>query len=304
MKNLKTLSLLAITTVFLACRVFSPTPTATPTAPAPPLASSPTALTPVVNTPAPNTQTSAGPSPIPTRTAEAASTPIVLTSTPSEPERPEEEIMIFEPGPGSQVTSPVRVAGLAGPTFEQNLVIRILSSEGDELALQPVTIVADLGERGPFEAEMPFQGEGNIFIQVYSTSARDGGITHLSSVVVSAVDSGPAQITNQTPHPERISIFTPVTGDTIQGGEVQVEGFALASFEQNLVIQVLDENGNVIETQPVTVQAPDLGQPGPFSARITYSVAASQPGRIVVRDMSPANGEDVHLSSVEVNLLP
>jgi hypothetical protein len=67
---------------------------------------------------------------------------------------------------------------------------------------------------------------------------------------------------------------------------------------------VVDENGNVAGQQPTIVSAPDIGVPGPFSVEIAYQVTASGPGRIVVRDPSPAFGGDVHLSSVEVSLEP
>lgn len=222
-------------------------------------------------------------------------------------EQPEEAILILEPGPGSRITaSPLRVAGVADPTFEQNLVIRLLLADGTELALVPTTIQAELGERGAFEVEVPFtvSGEQQAFVQVYATSARDGGTTHLSSVGLTLADSGEAQIVPVEPHPERIQISQPALGITVSGGTVTVSGTALASFEQTLLVEVLDEAGEVLNSQPVTVEAPDLGQPGPFSLALAYEVAATMPGRIVVRDVSPAFGGDVHLASVEVTLEP
>ncbi|MBK8901554.1 MAG: hypothetical protein IPM53_10250 [Anaerolineaceae bacterium] len=223
------------------------------------------------------------------------------------PEQPEEAILILEPGPGSRIAaSPLRVAGVADPTFEQNLVIRLLLADGTELALVPTTIQANIGERGAFEVEVPFavSGEQQAFVQVYATSARDGGITHLSSVGITLADSGESQIVPVEPHPERIQISQPALGATVSGGTVTVSGTALASFEQTLLVEVLDEAGEVLNAQPVTVEAPDLGQPGPFSLALSYEVSASMPGRIVVRDVSPAFGGDVHLASVEVTLEP
>jgi hypothetical protein len=93
-------------------------------------------------------------------------------------------------------------------------------------------------------------------------------------------------------------------GETISGGTVTVTGVALASFEQTLVVELLDEAGQVLTLEPVIVNAPDLGQPGPFSIALPYEVAGSMPGRVVVRDPSPAFGGDVHLASVEVTLAP
>jgi hypothetical protein len=219
----------------------------------------------------------------------------------------EESILISQPGPGSRiVNSPLQVSGIADPTFEQNLVIRLLLANGTELALTPTTIQAELGERGSFAAEVPFTvtGEQQAFVQVYATSARDGGVTHLASVGLTLADSGDEQIVPVDPHAERIQISQPALGETISGGMVTVAGEALASFEQTLVVELLDEAGQVISSQPIIVAAPDLGQPGPFSIELPYEIAGSMPGRVVVRDPSPAFGGDIHLVSVEVTLAP
>jgi hypothetical protein len=50
----------------------------------------------------------------------------------------------------------------------------------------------------------------------------------------------------------------------------------------------------------VIVQAPDLGQPGPFSAVLTVPAGYSGPGRVIVRDVSAAFDGTVHLASVEI----
>ena len=234
----------------------------------------------------------------------AVTTPTVTTPDSGTADLGEESILILEPGNGSRVISPVRVAGIADPTFEQALVVRLVLDDGSELAMAPAQIDAELGQRGPFAAEVPFSiiGERQAFIQVYASSARDGGTTHLASVGITIADAGDENVVPATSHPERIAIFEPQNADTISGGGVHVEGFALASFEQTLVVEVLDADGNAIATEPIIVEAPDLGRPGPFSVDIPYTVAESGPGRIVVRDPSPAFGGDSHLASVDVTL--
>jgi hypothetical protein len=219
---------------------------------------------------------------------------------------PPEAIMILSPAPGSRLSSPLRISGEADPTFEQNLVVRVLQADGTQVALAPTTIQADIGQRGPFELELPVSlpVEQNIFIQVYSDSPRDGGITHLSSVGVTFTPSGPEEIMRRDPYPEQIQIYQPQIGDTLSGGVIRVTGFALASFEQSLLVELLDENGDVVGSEPVIVDAPDLGQPGPFEVEVEFSVSQGQNGRLVVRDISPAFGGDAHRSSVEVNLAP
>jgi hypothetical protein len=60
----------------------------------------------------------------------------------------------------------------------------------------------------------------------------------------------------------------------------------------------------VVGSQPLIVDSPEWGQPGPFQADVPYSVTTSGAGRVVVRDPSPAFAGDVHLASVEVKLNP
>ncbi len=118
-------------------------------------------------------------------------------------------------------------------------------------------------------------------------------------------DGGAEDIRTATmPMPEQIAIFQPAPNATISGGMVRVEGFGLATFEQTLVVDVIDANGNTLARQPLIVNAPDLGQPGSFSIDLPYTVSESGFGRIQVRDTSPAFGGTTHLTSVMVTLAP
>jgi hypothetical protein len=225
---------------------------------------------------------------------------------PALPRGPVEVIAILEPGPGSRLTSPLRVAGMADPTFEQTLVVRLVLDDGTVLTEVPTTIQADLGERGPYEVEIPFeiQGQRNALIQVYDVSARDGGIIHLNSVGVILMEAGEAEIREVAPKPEAIIIDQPESSDRISGGVVHVEGVGIASFEGTLVVEVYDMEGNKVGEQPLIVSAPEMGQSGPFSVDVPYEVGEEGPGRIVVVDPLPAFNGIGHITSVEVILSP
>jgi hypothetical protein len=294
MKRFQALTLIAVVGFMAACNFPTSPPTSAVSEESPVFSPGPTQT----RTPGEARQTAV----VPTSTRAAEYTP----TDPSEPSRPEEAILILEPGNGSRLISPAHVAGVADPTFEQHLIVRVVDLEGTELALQPVIIDADLGQRGPFEVLVPFavSGERQAFIQVYDVSARDGGVVHLSSVAVTLAASGAESILLGEPQPERITIFEPAPGEEIHGGVVHVVGFGLGGFEQTLIVDVLDIGGAVVGSIPITVQAPDLGLPGPFRADVPYVLAEAGPGRISVRDVSPAFGGDVHVSSVAVKLAP
>lgn len=221
------------------------------------------------------------------------------------PEQPE-AILISAPGAGSRVVSPLILEGAAAPPYEQNLIGRIVLADGQVLAQKSLTIQPEIGQGGAFRVELEFDvaGEQQAFVQVFATSVRDGGITHLSSVGVTLAASGTADILPAADGVERIRIDLPAAGERVRSGVVHVVGFALASFEQTLVVEILSDDGTVLASLPVIVQAPDWGFPGPFSADIPLTIESEGAGRIVVRDPSPAFDGDVHISSIEILLVP
>lgn len=251
-------------------------------------------------TPIPPPTRAAAPTAVPAQPAEATAVPTASLAG------PEEAIVILEPGPGSRLTSPLRVAGLADPTFEQALGVRLVLDDGSEIAAGPATIAAELGSRGPFEAELALTvaGERNALLQVYSSSARDGGITHLASVGVTLAPGGSPVIEPAAPSPEAIHLLSPEPGAELSGGTVLVEGVGLASFEGTLVVEIYDAGGTRIAAQPLIVEAPDIGLPGTFSVTVAYSVSSDGPGRVVVVDPLPAFDGIGHIASVEVTLRP
>jgi hypothetical protein len=194
------------------------------------------------------------------------------------------------------------------PAFEQTLTLRVLLDDGRDLvAPQAVVASSATGGQLTFNASLPFDltEERNAFLQAYVTSPRDGGTTHLASVGLLLMPGGTVEIRPAEAAPtEQLQILQPMAGSRVSGGVVHVEGIGVASFEQTLLIEVHDTGGSVIGLQPVLVQAADWGVAGPFSADVTYTLSAAGPGRIVVRDISPAHGDDVHRASVEIELAP
>ncbi len=160
-----------------------PAPTARPPAAPTPATPSPTptpeaalTLTPVSPTPTPTTPAQ--------RVLPATPTPIQPIALPAEVSG--EVIYIASPTQNQTVVSPVVVTGLAS-AFEQQVTVRILDETGNEIGLGVGFIDADMGQRGPFTATVPFAVPLNTQfgrIQVYSVSPRDGAVEHLNSITV------------------------------------------------------------------------------------------------------------------------
>jgi len=258
----------------------------------------------------PQPATPSQPSPIqPTSTEEGtAASP---SSTATDAAGPAEAIWIQTPGNGSRLVGQVHIQGEADPTFEQTLVVQVLALDQEPfpvLAQQAVIIGADAGQRGAFVADLTFDAGAASdragAVNVFSTSPRDGGITHLASIQVTLAGGGSEAILAGESGQERIAIEAPASADRVTGGMVHVEGEAWASFEQTLLVEVIDMTGAVVGSSVVIVQAPDMGLPGPFGVDVAYILTAAGPGRIVVRDVSAAFGQTLHQSTVDVDLGP
>ncbi|HKY84901.1 MAG TPA: Gmad2 immunoglobulin-like domain-containing protein [Anaerolineales bacterium] len=242
---------------------------------------------------------------------ERAATGNEATTPPETGGLPEEAILILTPGNGSRLVGRVHVEGVADSTFEQTLALQLVAFyEGVErvLAEQPVLIQAELGQRGLFAADVVFTNEAATEqpgeVRVIAVSPRDGGRTHLATAQVTLAASGPEDIRAAEPHAELILITAPAPAGTISGGVAHVEGIGLASFEQTLVVEVYDADGQLLGRASTIVSAPDYGVHGPFTADVSYSVSSAGPGRIVVLDPSPAFGQTLHLASVEIRIEP
>lgn len=74
-------------------------------------------------------------------------------------------------------------------------------------------------------------------------------------------------------------------------------------FEASLSGVLKDGAGNVLVTFPVTVQSPDIGQPGPFSEQVSFVVPSSeQQGTLEIFEASPQDGSVITFISILVRL--
>lgn len=293
--------------------------TATPTAPpatATALPPTPTALPAATDTaaPAPATATTGPATATPVPATETAAPAATATADPAQ-----EAILILQPGLTSAVTSPVTIAGEADSTFEQHLVVQVTDQDGAVLATTPTIIQSEMGTRGPFSTEVEFAVTADQpgRISVYSTSARDGGLIHLASVEVTLLASGgTAAIIPAAPHDEVHQLFTPNLLETATGGQLHLAGFSEYVFEANLNLALCGEGGsgapdmlcgtadNVLTNSFVTLQSPDIGQPGPFETDLAYTVPGPVRARLVVYSVSARDGGILHATSREITVAP
>ncbi len=299
----------ALASAALACSVFGGSPaTPTPTAFVPPTVG---ATDTAVSGPTPTIAVTTAPP------ASDTPPPAGPSATPLPPDIPE-AILILEPGQPSSVTSPVHVSGEADPTFEQNLVVQITDEFGAVLTTVPTTIQAGAPDRGPFAVDVDFSvgTDQPGRISVFSTSARDGGLIHLASVEVTLLASGSASISAAAPHPESLIIYGPESNSAVSGGFISIAGYSEYVFENQLSVILCGEGGsgdlepvcgtddNILEIGGLTVNSPDMGQPGPILGDLPYSISAPIQARLAVYSLSARDGGIIHLASVPIQLSP
>ncbi len=161
-----------------------PAPTALPPESAPIMTPPPAPA--AANTPTPTPAAALPATPMPQPEAVTQVTVPIAVPPPPGPCACDEVISILSPAQNETIVSPVVVTGLAS-AFEQQITVRILDESGAEVGLGVGFIDADMGQRGPFTATVPFAVPLNTQfgrIQVYSVSPRDGAVEHLSSVTV------------------------------------------------------------------------------------------------------------------------
>jgi hypothetical protein len=89
----------------------------------------------------------------------------------------------------------------------------------------------------------------------------------------------------------------------MRGQTVTVRGYAGGSYENNVVIELLDGNGNVAFQRPLTYTAPDIGMPGAWDLAVSIPATLPPgPARITAHFGSPRDGGVVALASVELRV--
>jgi len=232
-----------------------------------------------------------------------------FTATP-EPLRfslPKEKVAILRPATGSNVTSPFRVNGYAGPSWNNRVELRLIGEDGREISRTIAYLLSLPGNAGPFTIEINF--ETNLVaeaarLEVGIFSKDDTQLDHVASVDLLLLSIGTPR-SHWTIHgPEQIHILSPREYERLQGGVVSVSGVGWTKAEGPLQIEVLDREGNVVGSTSAQINSAGPGQAGTFEIQVQYQISEAQRGRIVVYEPSRDIPGIIHYASVIVNLRP
>jgi hypothetical protein len=283
-------------------------------APAPPTPATVTRLpatrTPTAS-PTPASQLSATPQPLtiltPAIVLEPPDRPPTQTPEPAPVNLPPEEMTIYLPGPGSQVTSPFEISGRGGPSWLGRVHLRLYGESGQLLSEATTYLLANPGRVGRFYGDLafsiPYVAESGR-LEVSVDDLRNGRMSHLATVDLILLSAGEPLIHPGFDGPEKIAILEPKDGAVVSGGLLSVRGAGWVDSDLPVTISLVDRAGNVLGAAEVPVDAPKVGELGTFQATIAYSVGFSQYARVFISEHSPEVSDLVHVSSHEIYLKP
>jgi heat shock protein HslJ len=213
-------------------------------------------------------------------------------------------IAITEPDQGQvvEIDQPVRVQGEGVGLPEGNVVVQALDWQGNVLAQQPTTLQGrdvGTGGEGTWSVELTIEAEPGTAgrIRAFSPSPADGSIIAEDVVEVSlgrTAAVGTYVIIDEPAQGAVLDIARPVV----------VRGSGAGLPEGNVVVEVLDAQGNVLVQVPTTLQGPDVGTggEGTWSTELTIETEPGTAGTILAYSRSPKDGSIIAKDVVEVSL--
>ena len=115
-----------------------------------------------------------------------------------------------------------------------------------------------------------------------------------------AIPFGGTSAQGDTPTPA-ITITSPANGAVLTDLDaITVSGTGVALFENSLTVRALDSTGGILDEQPVTTNAPEVGGSGDWSVTLSVDVTPGTTGSIYAFALSADDGSVVAQAQVNV----
>ncbi len=275
----------------LNARRQSETPPASPTDPAP------------LDTPTPSLTSIAGvtANPTETTTPQPASqtpaagldprvTPRPPTRTPTitpTPNIPNASIQIQAPGPGSKVTSPLRLKGWARSGSDNRLRIELFGEDG-RLLVRKIVSYIEANKYVYFEEKVDFEipgvaEAGRLVISTYDTSGR---LVSLAARDLLLLSLGDEEITQPGDLSEPVVVAEPILNKLIQGGTLQVSGLVRPFNDQPMLVELTARDGTQKGYRQFFALPDPAGGYVAFAVQVPYKVDRLTPVLMTIKAYS------------------
>jgi len=242
--------------------------------------------------------------PTPTRTVWWRRTP-TITPTP----QPLPAVMfIKKPGQYSKVKSPLVISANASPGADGLVWVELIGEDGRNLFQTRLNFTKYAGLSISIAPEITFdlQAPAELARLVISTRDSYGRIAALTSTDIILIQMGDDQIYPAGYAREPYIVRSPLQGQVISGGVLQVNALVRPVNDNPLILELVDEKGVVIGSTSLQLVFPtgNLSHT-PFDVAIPYTVSQSTKARLVLRQESTGRiPGTVALSSLELTLQP
>lgn len=182
---------------------------------------------------------------------------------------------ITEPGPYSKISSPLQVEALISPGDDGMVHVDLIGENGRTIASQLLDFRTVDAKNFFITPQIPFQinSAGELARLVISTFDVFGQMVGLISVDVLLIQMGSSDITAPQVDYEPYLVYTPREGSLISKGSLTVNGAVRPVNANPLILQLIDEQGNVVGSSEVPVSQPSDATPHvPFQSTISYTV--------------------------------
>lgn len=204
--------------------------------------------------------------------------------------RPEDDVIIL-------IDEPVLVEGDGGGLFEGTVIVRAFDEHTGILAEEVTTIDAP-------DASTGGEGSWSVELAISTEPGTSGKIIAFSPSPVSsdpdAIDAIDVVYGSQGAY---IFIASPDDGGRVDIEKpVLVKGMGGGLFEGNVVVRILDQDGNVLAEGATIVDSADagIGGQGPWSVELNVETTSAESGVINAFSPSPVDGSLMASDSVSV----
>jgi hypothetical protein len=226
------------------------------------------------------------PSPAPTVSPTITDTPVLPTFPPTDTATPapsarNAQIQIQSPGPMSKVISPLhlRMQIVSGGS---QLVQVDLQGEDGRLLARKLERVETWPGGFYLSLKIPFEitAAAELGRLTVSTKDGEGRLEALAANHVILLSVGPEEIAPVHDFSDRVVLYNPGTRDEGINGSLFVEGRFLPFNDQQVVLELLDEEGDTLGLRVLDFNGTDEQS---FSTTIPYKISEPTEARLILR---------------------
>ncbi len=215
------------------------------------------------------------------------------------------EILLVEPGQGSEVISPIKINAQVDPGGDRLLRVTLIDERNNLLSRKLLRIPSTQNVPFEFQTELYFEipRESTPALLTLATQDEYHRPQSLRSVTLSLQSTGQASIFSSVIENSWLTITQPAPMAVISGGAFQITGEITPLNDNPVFFELMTESGSIVGTSQLDPRNP--GETFEFEIDLSYDFIYEQREvRLIVRQRSKEFAADAILDSMPVLLSP